>query len=215
MFPKASYRSVFFRLPSGLVSVLWGVFPLYMALLSAKFLPNEPMQRRHLLGFLLGFLGVVFLFVTDVQRFGPLAISAALLLLLSPLVAAFSTVLIKRHGSGCSSLLLNRNSMMLGATCLLGYALVAERQQEFHLTSIAVFSLVYLAVFGTCVTFGLYFWLMRHCRASRLSLIAFVTPCVALILGQILGDEPVTWFTVTGTGLILLGVGMAIGRPKL
>ena len=104
--------------------------------------------------------------------------------------------------------------MAVGAVCLLAYAGLVESGAEFHLTGNAIFSLLYLAVFGTCVTFGLYFWLMRHCRASRLSLIAFVIPCVALILGQTLGAEPITWFTVSGTALILLGVGLGIGRPS-
>ncbi|MHC5065201.1 MAG: DMT family transporter, partial [Planctomycetota bacterium] len=201
-------------LPSGLVSVLWGVFPLLMALLSHYFLPGEELNRKHVFGFALGFTGVVLLFLTDVRGFGEAALASAALLLLSPLFTAFSTLMIKRHGSGCNSLVLSRNSMALGSLCLLGWGWLTEGGEPLRWTGNAIFSIVYLSIMGSCVTFGLYFWLMRHCRASRLSLIAFVTPCIALIFGQVLGDEPVTWYTLLGTTLILLGIGLGIGRAR-
>ncbi len=63
------------------------------------------------------------------------------------------------------------------------------------------------------VTFTIYFWLLRHCPANKLSLIAFITPCVALFLGQTLGGEQVTANTIGGTVMILTGVGLGI-RPR-
>jgi drug/metabolite transporter (DMT)-like permease len=201
-------------LPSGLVSVLWGVYPLMMAILAHRFLPGERLGLGHGLGFLLGFAGVVLLFLTDVKNLGPEAIGLAALLMLSPLASAVSTFLVKKHGSGCSSMLLNRNAMALGAGILLASAAVGERGQSITWTDTAIFSIAYLALLGTVVTFTIYFWLLRHCSASKLSLIAFVTPCVALLLGQTLGGEQVTANTLLGTAMILTGVGLGMRRHR-
>lgn len=197
-------------LPSGLVCVLWGVYPLVMALIAPWILPSERLRPRQTLGFLLGFGGVVLLFVYDVLAFGSEGLAMAALLLASPVVTAVSTLLVKRHGGRCSSVLLNRNAMFVGAFALLGLAAAVEDPAEIHLTGSAVFSLLYLSLFGTCVTFGIYFWLMRHWPANRLSLIAYLTPVVALVLGTAVGGEAIAWHTVLGTVLILLGVGLGM-----
>ena len=70
----------------------------------------------------------------------------------------------------------------------------------------ALFSLVYLALFGTVTAFGLYFWLLRHTPANRMSVIAYVTPAVALCLGLVVRQEPIGPWTLAGLGAILAGV---------
>jgi drug/metabolite transporter (DMT)-like permease len=201
-------------LPSGIVSVLWAVFPMLMAWSGHRFLPGERLRRRHWLGFVLGFCGVVFLFATDLRQFGPDGVPAALLLLVSPLVSAVGTTLVKRYGGGSSSIVMNRNAMLLGALLLCAAALVFERDRAVRWTGRAMFSVAYLALFGTAVTFTLYFWLLRYARANRLSLIAFVTPCIALLLGGTLGAEPITPFTVGGATLIVVGVALVVRRGQ-
>ena len=75
----------------------------------------------------------------------------------------------------------------------------------------AVFSVGYLSIVGTVVTFGLYYWLLRYSPAHRMSLIAYITPPVALGLGWAFADEALTLTLVAGTALILVGVGLTGG----
>lgn len=194
------------RLPSGLVSVLWAVFPMMQAIAGHFFLAGERLSLVQVGGFLLGFVGVGALFATDLRALGPGAVPAGAVLLLSPLVSSFGTTYVKRFGAGTSSLLLNRNAMWIGAALLWIVALVTEGGRGFHLTGGAIFSLAYLALFGTVVAFGLYFWLLRHVAANRLSVIAYVTPAVALVCGLAVRGEPVGPWTLAGLGLILGGV---------
>ena len=44
--------------------------------------------------------------------------------------------------------------------------------------------------------------------------IAFITPCVALLVGQIFGEEQFTAYTLLGTAMILFGVGLGIRRRR-
>jgi len=193
-------------LPSGLTAVLWGVYPLMMAGIGHVYLPGERLRAVQVWGFLLGFAGLALLYAVDVGEFGAGALGAALVLLASPFVSALGTALIKRHGAGTSSLVLNRNAMQLGALLLALAARALEGDVEVTWTPRAIASVLYLAVFGTVVTFGLYFWLLRTIDANRMGLIAYVTPAVALFLGTTLGGEAITASMVAGAALVLLGV---------
>ena len=205
----ASYGIVYWteaRLPSALVSVLWAVYPLLQAVVGHLFLPGERLAPAQGLGFGLGFLGVAALFATDLRGLGPEAIPAGAVLLLSPLVSAIGTTFVKKHGAGTSSMLLNRNAMWVGAAVLWTAALALERGASYRWTGMALFSLGYLALFGTVTAFGLYFWLLRHTPANRMSVIAYVTPAVALSLGLVVRHEPIGPWTLAGLGAILAGV---------
>jgi drug/metabolite transporter (DMT)-like permease len=203
------------RLPSGLSSVLWSIFPMLMAITGHLFLPGERLRARQWLGFSIGFVGVVFLFLTDIRNIGENAIPAALVMCQSPLSSAIGTTVLKRHGAGVSSVLLNRNAMWIGAALLCAAAAVFERGAQATWTGVAVASVIYLALVGTAVTFGLYFWLLRHMPAHKLSLISYVTPAIALLLGAFIGREPFTAFTAAGSALILAGVWLVVrGRAR-
>jgi drug/metabolite transporter (DMT)-like permease len=204
------------RLPSALVSILWSVFPMLMAISGHFFLPGDRLRGRQWLGFVLGFLGVGLLFATDLRSLGPVAVPAGAILLASPLLSVVGTTIVKRHGAGASSVLLNRNGMWIGAAMLTTAALLFERGAPAHWTGRAVASVLYLSLAGTVLTFGLYFWLLRQTAASRMSLIAYVTPAIALLLGGVVGREPITAFTVGGCTLILAGVALVArgGRTR-
>ncbi len=202
-------------LPSALVSVLWSVFPLMVAGLGAWYLPGERLGLRQWAGFVIAFLGIVMLFFTDVRNVGASAVPAGLVLMLSPAVTALSTVYIKKRAAGVSSILLNRDAMGIGAVGLLIGAVAFEWNAEKAWTSAALASIGYLALIGTCLTFGIYLWLMRYVSANKLSLIAYVAPMVALWLGAAFGNEVVRLETVLGAGVIVLGVACAATKSRV
>jgi drug/metabolite transporter (DMT)-like permease len=197
-------------LPSGLVSLLWGVFPMMMALSSHFFLPGERLHGAQWLGFVVGLGGLVLLFFTDLHGFGPRGIPAALFLFLSPLVSCLGNTLVKLRGGGMSSLALNRNAMLLGAGLLCAFAALTESELDVHWTPRAIASVAYLGLLGTTLTFGLYFWLMRYVDAHKMSLISYVTPAIGLALGAAFADEPITRYTIAGAACILLGVVLVV-----
>lgn len=206
-------------LPSGLVAVLWAVFPL-MAAVPGHFLLGERLGPRQLVGLLLGFVGTCLLFGTDIADFevgdggllGPLG--AALLLLVSPLVSVIGQTGMKLWGTRHSSALLNRNAMGLGAFLLLALALAFERDAAPRWTPAAIGSIVYLAVVGTCLTFTLYYWLLRYAEVTRLSVITYVTPVVALLLGWAVRGEEFTSGTAASAALVLLGVALVGAKSR-
>lgn len=214
----ASYALVYWSetiLPSGLVAVLWAAHPMMLGALSVWLLPQERLVGRQWAGLVVGFLGIVLLFVTDLSGLGPGAIPAGLLLLGSPAVAALGNLLIKRDGAGTSSVLLNRNGFAIGGVLLALLALATEARSGATWTPGAIGSVLYLSLVGSVLAFGLYFWLLRHAPAYELGLISYVTPIIALLLGATLGDERLGWERLLGTACVLAGVALVLtGRRR-
>ena len=201
-------------LPSGLAAVLWGIYPIVTALIGHVYLPESRIEGVQWLGLLVGFVGVALLFLTDVLSVGGDATLRGSVLLLSPLVSAIATAYVKKHGAGVSSALLNRWALFVGSLLLLGAAVALEGGVELPTEPRAIQSIVYLAAMGTVLTFTLYFWVLRTASAVSLSLIAYVTPAIALVVGAVLGEERVTPWTITGLLFILAGCALVLRSPK-
>ena len=201
-------------LPSGLASVLWGIYPIVTALIGHVYLPESRIVGLQWLGLVVGFLGVGLLFLTDVVSVGGDATLRGSVLLLSPLVSAFATAYVKKHGAGVSSALLNRWGLFVGSLLLLGAAFLIEGGVEIPTEPRAIQGIFYLAAMGTVLTFTFYFWVLRSSSAVSLSLVAYVTPALALAVGALLGEERVTLWTIAGLTLILAGCALVLRSPK-
>ena len=200
-------------LPSGVIALLWAVFPMMMAITGHFFLDGEKLRPIQWIGFVLGFAGVAVL-TTDLSQSGDRATLAALIVLISPLAACVSTAIVKKHGANVNSNLLNRDGLFVSTVILGAMALLFERDAEPVLSNFAIFSVGYLAIMGTVVTFGIYYYLLRYAPAYKLSLIAFITPAIAMGMGTIFGDESATTQIFLGALLILGGVILVVARRR-
>jgi drug/metabolite transporter (DMT)-like permease len=196
--------------PSGIAAVLWGIFPLLMAG-SGVLVLGERIAARQWLGFVVAFFGIVTVFGGNLGGQED-ALGPALCLLLSPIVSAVGTTLIKKFGSGTSSVVLNRNGMLFGAGLLGTAALLREDPLHVVWTWNSFLATVYLGAFGTALTFGVYFWLLRTAPASQLSLISYVTPILALLFGAAVGDGTMDTMAWLGGALVVLGVALVVRK---
>lgn len=197
-------------LPSGLVSILWSIYPLILAFCAHLSLPEERLASRQWFGLAVGFLGVVLLFLTEVQDIGSTALSAALVLLISPAISAVGNTFIKRDAKDTSSALLNRDGTLLGALFIALAAAVFEYNRECTWSRAAITGVLYLALVGSVLAFSIYYWLLRYAPATRMSLLVYGIPVVAITLGVTLGDETVGVNTWIGMGAILTGVFLVL-----
>jgi drug/metabolite transporter (DMT)-like permease len=212
-----SYGLIYYAesvLPSGLVSVLWSVFPLLIALGGHFVTRAERLHPRQWLGGVVAFIGVALLFLTDIAHISGDAIAWGLLALLAPTAVTASTLLIKQRAANASSILINRDSMLIGSALLFILAFTLERDQPRTFSPAALGSIAYLALVGSVFTFGVYMWLLRHLPAFLLSLTSFITPVLALSFGAIAGGEALTLHTLAGTALVLAGVGLTLKAAR-
>jgi drug/metabolite transporter (DMT)-like permease len=199
--------------PSGLTAVLFATYPLFVAVVAHFLLPAERLTRLEALGILAGFIGVGVIFSEDLSALGGPAVAlAAAVLLISPLVSAVSSVAIKRWGGGIHPFSLTTVPMAIGAAATGLVALATERGRPLVWSGASVAALVYLAIAGSAVTFTLYYWLLSHMPAKRLALITYIIPVEAVLIGTALGER-LTARVVAGSGLVVLGVALAVHRP--
>jgi drug/metabolite transporter (DMT)-like permease len=71
-------------------------------------------------------------------------------------------------------------------------------------------ALMYLVFAGSIVGFTAYAYALKHLTIATVSLYAYVNPVIAVVLGTVFLDEPMTSRIVAASGIVL--VGMALVR---
>jgi drug/metabolite transporter (DMT)-like permease len=200
-------------LPSGLTSILWATFPLWVVLLGRFILPDERSSVARLFGVALGFVGMVILFSEDLEReIAPGATAVGLVLLAAPLMSAIASLAMKRWGGGVPPESLAAMPMLLAGVMLAPVAVWSESDRPLLWTPRPWLATVYLAVVGSAVTFPLYFWLLARRSAVAAALISYTAPVIAVAVGLALFDEPMTGRLFAGAACVLAGVATAL-RP--
>jgi drug/metabolite transporter (DMT)-like permease len=191
---------------SSVTGILIATVPLWVVLLARSFGVHEPLGVRRLIGLALGFIGVVTLL-----GFGTISVPWGWVGVACVLIAAFGyavgPLIIQRH-------LRDLDAVAPLATCL-AIALVlltlpAMRVLPAHWPSAtALSSLLVLGILCTAIAMLLMFYLVSHAGASRASLITYVNPAVASLLGVGLLHEHLGAGGLAAFGMILLGSWLA------
>jgi drug/metabolite transporter (DMT)-like permease len=196
--------------PSGLAAVLFGVLPIYVALIASVALRDEPLRARLLAGVVLALAGLVLAFSESValgdSRF---AVVAALACVVAPLGPAIGTVTTKRRGAGVDALVLNGWAGVGGGALLLVASAVSEDWTGAAWTVGAVGSIVYLAAFGTALAFVTLTRLLAELPAVTMSFIVLLLPFGALAFGALVYGEPLTLAELGGAALVAAGIAVA------
>jgi len=216
---SVSYGAVYWAeqwLPSGLTSILFATYPLWLALLAHFWLPGERLTPRMATCIVLGFAGVVVIFGDDlVALAGARANIAAAVLMIAPLAAATGNLIVKRWGSGIHPLHLTAVPMLMTGALMGVLAAVTERHRPLTADATAIGALLYLAVIGSALAFTLYFWLLDRLPATQLSLIVYCAPVMAVAIGVLVLGESVSGPMLLGATMVVAGVSFgATGAPR-
>lgn len=108
--------------------------------------------------------------------------------------------------------------MLVGGGILTAIGIADGQLAEWSWTLAGIGGLLYLTVFGSCIAYATYMWLINETTPARLGTIAYVNPAIATALGWWLLDESLTPLQLGGTAIILASVAWvtisarAIGR---
>src|SRR3954470_10840255 len=196
--------------PSGLAAVLFGILPLYTALLGSVLLHDEPLRAALLFGVLVGIAGLSLAFLESVELgSGDRAAIGASALALAPLGAAVGGIAQKRRAGALDAVVLNAWAMLVGGLLLLPASALSENWGDFAWSAESVGSILYLAVFGSAIAFVTLTVLLRHLSVLATSFLAMLLPFGALIFGALLYDESLTARAVGGAVLVAAGLAIA------
>ena len=138
-----------------------------------------------------------------------------LAILVSAIIQGYVAVIIKKHGNKLNPLSMNFIPLLISGVILIPLGLIFEDRNSLAFDLKAILSIMYLAFFGTVLTFTTYYWLMQKINVVILSLSTFLTPIIALILGVIFLNEEFTENQIWGSSLVLIGILFANFRGIL
>ena len=197
-------------IPSSLVAILMGANPIITLILAYFFLPNSSLNFRMIIGVFIGLIGIILLIGfgninSDLYKgqfiYGQLAVLtgtfsfaiASILLKNSPQEHSFERAL---------------GSLICGSFIglFLAYFYSKSPLQIYQISSESAVSLVLLGIFPTGIATVIWFKIISLKGPLFLSLVNYLIPIWALILGILLLSEKINF--IIGFGLILITIGV-------
>jgi drug/metabolite transporter (DMT)-like permease len=196
---------------SSVTGILIAMVPLSIALIQRFFGIREALGAWRVFGLVVGFIGVAALLGTG-SISGSLGWAGVGCMLLATICYAIGPLIIQRHLHGLDSIGPLAASLVVAALIL-----VVPAVMEFPSRLPSPMALLSIAVLGTvctAVAMLLMFYLVRHAGASRASVITYINPVVAALLGVWVLDERLGIGGFIAFALILLGSWLATrGSP--
>lgn len=193
------------HIDSGLTAVLNSTVPLFSIIVAGVWMKQETVTLGKIVGLVVGFLGVVLLFVRELQMGGGNA-AAPLAVMFSGLFYAVSATYARHHLRGVNPIITATGQV--AAACLLAWliALVSGLEGQ-QLTWPALGAVVWLGLLGSALAYILFYYILAHWGPTRSALVTYVIPLIAVTIGAIFLNEQVDWHLIAGGLLILSGVG--------
>lgn len=203
--------------PSGITALLVATVTLWMVLVDWLRPGGHKPSARVLAGIAIGFAGLLILVgpphLGNSGRVNPIG---AVVLVLASLSWACGS-LYSKHGSLPSSPLLGAGMQALcGGAVLWIIGLLVGEGARLHPASVAPrawLAVAYLVVFGSCVGFSSYLYILKKSTAARVATYAFVNPIVALLIAWGFGGEGLSGRTLLAGAVILTAVVLVITAP--
>ena len=192
------------KVDSGITSIIVGVMPL-MTIVLAHFFANEPLNTQKLLGFIIGFLGIVVLFLPDNMSLALIRDwKFQLLIVIAAFCYALTTIIAKRAPETPSSVA--AAMMLICATPVAVIAGVAEGIPTQAPPMIGIWMAIGLGVGSTAIGTILYLYIIQETGPSAIAKINYFTPLASVIFGIGLLGEEFSWRMVISFVTIVLGV---------
>jgi drug/metabolite transporter (DMT)-like permease len=195
-------------LPSGLTSIMSALSPVVIFIGSILFGLQKP-SFKGLVGVLLGFLGVVFIFRDGLgDILDPNYKTGMLFLSIAILSWSAGTVFSKKHIHKSTNIALNLFYQFSIATLIqLVLAFTFSSDVNLHQwSSRSILATLYLAVFGSVLAFFCYHYALKRVTAMQVSILNYINTIIAVFLGWLLLNEVITTDFIVATLLIIAGV---------
>lgn len=202
---------------SAMVAVAYSASPM-IVMLMARALFATPITMQVTIGALLGIGGIVCAFWQEFANISSSrnaelgAVFAALSVIAS---AAGSMAATRVHARGYSTWSSMAWGMLYGGVTALVIGVALGKPLLFEATAEYVGSLLYLAVFGSVVTFACYLTLQARIGLARAAYVGVMTPILALVVSFFFEKFAWGWLTTIGVALLLAGnIVMLRGKPQ-
>jgi probable blue pigment (indigoidine) exporter len=213
LFTVTVYNALFFvgqrGAPSAVGAIILSFIPLITALLARVLVPGRRFAPAEVVGVLVGLAGVAL-----IVRPTPAAVATGdvsrLLILIAAASNALGGVLVQRFEPATGTPVLLAWAMPPGAVALhlVSRFVVRESYADLSVTLPSVLAVAYFALVVTVLGYLIFFSLLRRVGAFEVSLVNYLQPMVAAVVGWLVLREELDPVTVVGFVVIVVGFAL-------
>lgn len=199
---------------SGLASVLNATTPLFTILIAGTLLSDERFSGPKILGVAIGFLGVIVMIGTSALQGAEQNLIAQIASLGAAVSYGFAATFGRRFARlGIHPIVVATGQVTCSSLLLWPLAFWIDTPLNLPMPGVSVWwSMIGLALFSTSLAYVVYFKLLETVGATNLSMVTFLVPVSAILLGLVFLDESLSTVQLVGMFLIALGLALIDGR---
>lgn len=201
-------------IPSGLISVILGLYPFLVGIFSIILLRVNTFNASRVLALVIAVCGLGVIHLGQVSLGGE-AVWGVLGIVVSSVFFALSTVWIKKVGGGVEPLRQLSGALLLSTPFFVLTWWLVDGDMPVAVDMRSVVGVVYLVIAGSLLGGLAFYYVLKHCRVTTVALIPLLTPVFALFVGYLVEDERCDAKALVGSALILLSVAVYQGVFKL
>ena len=194
--------------PGGVAAILQALVPIATALWLLVIL-GERLSPTGAVGVAVGFLGIGLVVQPDPANLLAGDTVGRLLVVGQVFSVSLGAVLVQRAGPTIGRVPMTGWSMLVGAVVLHTVSAgLGETAGGDAFAPTAVGAVVYLGVFSTAIAFFIYFSILAEQGAFEASLVAYLVPVVATLVGALALGESISSLALVGFGLVAVGFAL-------
>lgn len=194
-------------LPSGLISVMYGLSPMLSGVLGYIWLKERELTLARVLALVVGVIGL-YIVIAGQLTFDGQSWKGIVGTLLSVLCFAVSAVAVKQVNAGLNPVVQTSGTLWLSS---IGFIITMPFFGIDIPESVSVTSWIglgYLISCGSLLGFILYFYILKHLPTARVALITLIAPVLALFWGNLLNDEVLSTTSLFGCFALLAALAI-------
>lgn len=192
------------EISSSIASILAAALPLNMALIEFG-LWGKRINMKGVLGLLIGFAGVVVLIASS-SNLGHASIKYMILIMFANFMWAAGSIYSKSFKANANIITAIGIQMLSASIVFFLTSMIFGEFSKINITYKGIASTAYLVVFGSLIGYSCYIYILKKLPSEKAGTYAYINPMVAVLLGVLILDEPVTIKTIASIIIILGGV---------
>lgn len=179
------------HIPSGVAAIICSLMPVMVIVINVMVDRNERPTLPILAGLVIGLLGIVMIFSEHLGEFSKQEYVWGIVMTFTAVICWASASIWIKQKNGQSNAFVNAGlQMFFGGLWLIPLSLMFDDLSNVTWSPEAVYSMIYLVLFGSLVAYGSYSYALKKLPMTIVSLYAYVNPVVAVLLGwAVLGEK--------------------------
>jgi drug/metabolite transporter (DMT)-like permease len=200
------------EISSGLAGLLVATVPIFATIFTSMRGDHSVWQPKRIFGLIVGFIGIIALVGIE-SITGTSNPKAIAMVILSAILYAYAVLMVTSNLPGVDGVAIN--GLAMGITFLFYLPIAIATWPSNPVSTKAITALVALGIFSTAIAFMLFFIVIVEIGPARGSLTTYVNTAVAVVLGIIILNEPITLGIIVGLPLVVLGSYLASRKAQL